>query len=79
VGRLRWSQGHLLGVPLDLLACLTQHVDLVRQRFLDHFSQIFQEMPAVEDLLGVRCSFCGSFPVTSTSITCNHLDSGMPT
>ena len=64
---------------LTRLPCLTQHVDLVCQRFLDHFSQIFQEMPAIEDLLGVRCSFCCSFAVPGTSITRNHLDSGMPT
>jgi len=67
----------LLRGLFHLLACLTQHVDLLRQCFLDHFSQIFQEMPAIEDLLGVRCSFCGSFPVPGTSITRNHLDSGM--
>src|SRR5215471_16356484 len=53
---LRWNQGRLLGVHFHLLACLTQHVDLLRQRFLDHFSQIFEYMPTIEDLLGVRCA-----------------------
>src|SRR5438132_7385042 len=32
LGRLRWSKGRLLGVLLHLLACLTEHVDLLRQR-----------------------------------------------
>jgi hypothetical protein len=29
VGRLRWSTGRLLGILFQLLACLTQHVDLL--------------------------------------------------
>jgi hypothetical protein len=47
--RLRWSQGRLLEVLFHLLACLTEHLDLLRQRFLDHFSQIFEHMPTIED------------------------------
>jgi hypothetical protein len=49
VDRLRWSKGRLLGVLFHLLACLTEHLDLLRQRFLDHFSQIFEHMPTIED------------------------------
>lgn len=76
--RPRWSQGRLLGVLFHPLACLTEHVDLLCQRFLDHFSQVFEHMPAIEDLLDVRGAFCGGFPITGASVTTDHLDSSMP-
>jgi hypothetical protein len=79
LGRLRWSQGRLLGVLFHLQACLTEHIDLVRQRFLDHFPQILEQVPAVKHLFGSRCSFRRSFEVTGPTITANHLDARMLT
>jgi hypothetical protein len=47
MGRCSGSQGRLLDGLFHLLACLMDQVDLLRQRFLDHFAQIFEEMPAI--------------------------------
>jgi hypothetical protein len=79
LGRLRWSQGRLLGFFFTRFPCLTEHIDLVRQRFLDHFPQILEQVPAVKHLFGSRCSFRRSFEVTGPTITANNLDSRMLT
>src|SRR6266487_1783000 len=41
VGRLSWSKGRLLSVLFQRLASVTEYVDVLRHRFLDHFPQIF--------------------------------------
>ncbi len=69
VGRLS-----LLGVLFPLLTSLTEYVDVLRQRFLDHFPQIFEHMPAIKHLFGLRGSSRCSFEVTGSAITANHLD-----
>lgn len=76
--RLSWSKGCLLSVLVQFRADLTEYIDVLRQRFLDHFPPIFEHMPAIEDVLGVRRAFCGSLAVTGSSITGNHFDSSMP-
>jgi len=74
VGRLS-----LLGVLFPLLTSLTEYVDVLRQRFLDHFPQIFEHMPAIKHLFGLRGSSGCSFEVTGSAITANHLDPRMST
>jgi len=64
-------------VLLHLLACLTEHVDLLRQRFLDHFPQIFEHMPAIEHLFDLRRRSLDRFPVAGTPISADDLHAPM--
>jgi len=59
------------------LSCLTEHVDLLRQRFLDHFPQIFEHMPAIEHLFDLRRHSLDRFPVAGTPISADDLHASM--
>jgi hypothetical protein len=56
------------------LSSLTEYVDVLRHRFLDPFPQMFEHMPAIKHLFGLRGSSRCSFEVTGSAITANHLD-----
>jgi hypothetical protein len=47
------------------------------QKSLNRFSQIFQDMPAVNDLLGLWSPIGGSTPIGFRAITANDLHSRM--
>jgi hypothetical protein len=59
------------------VACLTEHVDLLRSRCLEHFAEMLEPVPAVKHVFGLRCAFRRSFAVTGPAITAHHLDSRM--
>ena len=56
---------------------LLQDVYLLSQDPLEDFAQIFQQMPAVEHLLRLRCSFSGSVEIVHSAISTDDLDPWM--
>ena len=56
---------------------LTQDIYLLRQALLKHFAQIFQQMPAIEHLLGLWSPFCCPFEVAAPPISTDDLNARM--
>ncbi len=59
------------------MGCFLQDFQMLSQALLEDFAQIFEQMPTVQHLVGLRSPFVGSFEIAGSPISTDDLDSWM--